>query len=198
MFKFIYGIFAMTLMFNTATATEPSTQKLPQPIITGGKPLMETIAARKTERTFSKKDINKQTLSEILWTAWGLSHDGKRTVPTSMNKQNLKVYALKTDGVWLYNAENNTLEQVTDKDMRHLFATQDFVKTAPLTLLYTGTDSKNSPLHAGSAYQNVGLYCASKGLNNVVRGYFDHEQVEKALKFPIEEKAIISQTIGWK
>lgn len=198
MLKFIYGVFAMTLMFTTASATELKSQKLPQPIITGGKPLMETLSARKTERTFSKKAIDDQTLSEILWSAWGISHDGKRTIPTSMNKQNLKVYALKVDGVWRYNAENNTLEQISKQDMRPLFATQDFVKTAPLTLLYTGTDIKNSPLHAGSAYQNVGLYCASKGLNNVVRGYFDYEQVEKALKFPTEEKAIISQTIGWK
>ena len=188
----------MTLMFNPASAIELSPQKLPQPITTGGKPFMETLAARKTERTFSKKDIDNQTLSEILWSAWGISHDGKRTIPTSMNKQNLKVYVLKKDGVWLYKAENNTLEPINNKDMRHLFATQDFVKTAPLTLLYTGTDSKNSPLHAGSAYQNVGLYCASKGLNNVVRGYFDHEQIEKALNLAKEEKAIISQTIGWK
>ena len=198
MFKLIYGVFAMTMIFSTASASELKPQKLPQPIITGGQPLMETLAARKSERTFSKKDIDTQTLSEILWSAWGISHDEKRTIPTSMNKQNLKVYVLKADGVWLYNAEINSLEPITDKDMRHLFATQDFVKEAPLTLLYTGTDSKNSPLHAGSAYQNVGLYCASKGLNNVVRGYFDYEQVEKALNLALEEKVIISQTIGWK
>ena len=198
MFKFIYGVISMTLMFSTASASELKPQQLPAPIISGGKPLMETLATRKTDRIFSAKEIDNQTLSEILWSAWGISHDEKRTIPTSMNKQNLKVYVLKSDGVWLYNAHKNTLEAISNKDMRNLFATQDFVKTAPITLLYTGTDTKNSPLHAGSAYQNVGLYCVSKGLNNVVRGYFDHEQIEKALKLAQEEKAIISQTIGWK
>lgn len=52
-------------------------------------------------------------------------------------------------------------------------------------------------MHAGSAYQNVGLYCASKGLSNVVRGYLDREAVEQALKLPPEEKVVITQTIGW-
>ena len=80
----------------------------------------------------------------------------------------------------------------------NIFATQDFVEKAPLTLLYTGSDSKNSPMHAGSAYQNVGLYCTSKGLNNVVRGYFDYEEVQKELNLPEDEKVIISQTIGWE
>ena len=198
MFKLIYGVFAMTLILNSATASELKTQELPHPILTGGKPLMEAIALRKSERTFSKKNIDAQTLSEILWSAWGISHDGKRTIPTSMNKQNLKVYVFKSDGVWLYNATNNSLESIIHNDKRSLFATQDFVKSAPLTLLYTGTDSKNSPLHAGSSYQNVGLYCASKGLNNVVRGYFDRELIEQSLNLPPEEKAIISQTIGWQ
>ena len=198
MHRFICGVFMMTMILGTATASELTAQKLPQPVITGGKPLMEVLAFRKTVRTYSEKPIDEQTLSEILWSAWGISHDDKRTIPTSRNKQNLKVYALKADGVWLYNAEKNTLEQVSNKDVRKLFATQDFVEKAPLTLLYTGSDSKNSPMHAGSAYQNVGLYCTSKGLNNVVRGYFDYEQVQKELNLPEDEKVIISQTIGWE
>jgi nitroreductase len=198
MYKLICGVFIMTMILGTATASEFTAQKLPQPVITGGKPLMEVIASRKTERTYSSKTIDSQTLSEILWSAWGISHEDKRTIPTSRNKQNLKVYAIKADGVWLYNAEKNTLEPVNNKDMRNLFATQDFVETAPLTLLYTGSDDKNSPMHAGSAYQNVGLYCTSRGLNNVVRGYFDYEQVHKELNLPEDENVIISQTIGWK
>ena len=158
---------------------------------------METLAARRTEREFSPREIDAQTLSEILWSAWGISHGDKRTVPTSQNKQNLKVYVAKADGTWLYNAKDNRLEQISPQDLRPLLAKQDFVKTAPLTLIFAGSDSKNTPMHAGSAYQNVGLYCASKGLSNVVRGYLDREAVEQALKLPPEEKVVITQTIGW-
>ena len=195
--KNIFAVLALSILINNAPASAAETQKLPAPLINGGKPLMETLAARRTDREFSPREIDAQTLSEILWSAWGISHGDKRTVPTSQNKQNLKVYVAKADGTWLYNAKDNRLEQISPQDLRPLLAKQDFVKTAPLTLIFAGSDSKNTPMHAGSAYQNVGLYCASKGLSNVVRGYLDREAVEQALKLPPEEKVVITQTIGW-
>ena len=195
--KKILGVLAFSFMFSATLANAAEVQTLPAPNVKGGQPLMETLANRKTIRDLSDQAIDNQTLSELLWSAWGISHGEKRTIPTSQNKQNLKVYVTKADGTWLYNAKDNRLEQVSNQDLRALMAKQDFVKTAPITLIFTGTDAKNSPMHAGSAYQNVGLYCASKGLGNVVRGYLDREAVEKALNLPAEEKVIITQTIGW-
>ena len=195
--KKILGVLAFSFMFSATLANAAEVQTLPAPNVKGGQPLMETLANRKTIRDLSDQAIDNQTLSELLWSAWGISHGEKRTIPTSQNKQNLKVYVTKADGTWLYNAKDNRLEQVSNQDLRALMAKQDFVKTAPITLIFTGSDAKNSPMHAGSAYQNVGLYCASKGLGNVVRGYLDREAVEKALKLPSEEKVIITQTIGW-
>ena len=195
--KKILGVLAFSFMFSATLANAAEVQTLPAPNVKGGQPLMETLANRKTIRDLSDQAIDNQTLSELLWSAWGISHGEKRTIPTSQNKQNLKVYVTKADGTWLYNAKDNRLEQVSNKDLRALMAKQDFVKTAPITLIFTGSDAKNSPMHAGSAYQNVGLYCASQGLGNVVRGYLDREAVEKALNLPAEEKVIITQTIGW-
>ena len=78
-----------------------------------------------------------------------------------------------------------------------LFATQDFMQNVPINLVYVGSDEKYSPMHAGSAYQNVGLYAASKGMHNVVRGYFDHDGVKKGLKLEDGEQVIVSHAIGW-
>lgn len=172
-------------------------QKLPAPVLTSGKPLMQTLNERRSVREFSSRPIDNQTLGEILWAAWGISHGGKHTIPTSMNKQDLKLYVVKADGAWIYTPQKHSLSRITDQDLRPILATQDYVKDAPLNLIYTGNDKKNSPLHAGSAYQNVGLYAASRGLNNVVRGYFDRNAVHKALELPVGEDVIISQTIGW-
>lgn len=52
-------------------------------------------------------------------------------------------------------------------------------------------------MHAGSAYQNVGLYCADKGLNNVVRGYFEKADLEKELKLNENQWIVVSQAVGW-
>ena len=73
---------------------------------------------------------------------------------------------------------------------------QDYTKEAPITLIFTGNDAKNASMNAAAAYQNVGLYCASRGLNNVVRGYVDMDKVANALNLD-KEKVIITQVIGW-
>ena len=175
---------------------ETVVKKLPAPVMTGGKPLMEAIAERKTIREFKAQDIDEQTLSEILWTAFGISHDGKRTIPTALNKQDLQVYVAFDDGVWLYDGKNNELRLVSSENPKPFLDKQDYMKDAGLTLIFTGSDAKYSPLNAGAAYQNVGLYCASRGLNNVVRGYFDRAGVARLLGVG-EDEVIITQTVGW-
>lgn len=47
---------------------------------------METIGERKTIREFKAQNVDDQTLSEILWVAFGISHDGKRTIPTEIGR----------------------------------------------------------------------------------------------------------------
>lgn len=195
-FKILGVLAAMILFSNTASAAE-TVKKLPAPDINGGKPLMQSLNERKSIKEFSSKDVDNQTLSEILWSAWGITHDGKRTIPTAMNQQNLNVYVVKADGAWLYDAQNNSLILITAEDLSPLFNQQEYMKNVPVNLVYTGSDAEYSPMHAGSAYQNVGLYAASKGMHSVVRGYFDKNGIKKALKLKGSENAIISQAIGW-
>lgn len=196
MLKKLFSVLTVAFCLVAPASAQENVKKLPAPQTTGGIPLMEAVQKRHSAREFSAEKIDDQTLSDILYVAWGISHDGKRTIPTSMNKQNLAVYAVMPDGAWLYDAAGNRLLQVTSEDLRPLFDRQDYMKDAQLTLVFTGTDPRNSPLHAGSAYQNVGLYTISRGLNNVVRGWFDRDGVAKALNLEPEE-VIISQTIGW-
>ena len=184
------------LVAGTACA-EPIVKKLPEPVLEGGRPLMEVFKERKTVRKFSSRPLDDQTLSEILWSAWGISHNGKRTIPTAKNEQNLKVYVIRSDGAWLYDAKDNALLRVSDKNLMPYFNQQNFMKAVPVNLLYTGSDAKYSPMHAGSAYQNVGLYAADKGLHHVVRGYFDADGIKKALNLQDGEEPLISQAIGW-
>lgn len=193
----ILGVLAAMVLFSNAAAAGDVVKKLPAPDITGGKPLMQTLNERKSIKEFDNKEVDDQTLSEILWSAWGITHDGKRTIPTAMNQQNMGVYVVNAEGAWLYDAKDNTLTQITAEDIRPLFDQQEYMKNAPINLVFTGSDVEYSPMHAGSAYQNVGLYAASKGMHSVVRGYFDKDGVKKALKLKGNEKAIISQAIGW-
>ncbi len=191
---FIFSTFLFTC---SALAADIS---LPSPETTGGMPLMEAIKARRSERVFSPEALDTQTISNILWSAYGVSSpDGRRTIPTARNKQDMKVYALTAEGAFLYDAAQNKLLQITETDLRPLLSEQQkFAGVAPLTLLFVGTGNRYDGTHAGSAYQNASLYCVSAGLNQVVRGLINFDALHKELKLDQTESVIVSLTIGKK
>lgn len=183
------------LLSQNAAALEK--KALPQPRTDGGMPLMQALMARKSMRSFSDKSVEPQVLADMLWAAFGINRpDGKRTAPTAMNKQDMDIYVLNKDGVFLYDAKENALIPVSDKDLRNI-NTQPFAKKAPVTLLYVARNGRFAGMHAGSLYQNVGLFCASAGLNNVVRGGKDNDEMTKALNLSDGKQVIVSQVVGY-
>ncbi len=173
---------------------------LPAPQTTGGIPLMDAIRERRSVREMAPDTLDAQTISNILWSAYGISSDkGLRTIPTALNKQDLTVYALTADGAYRYEATKNKLIQITETDLRPIMGErQAYAGIAPLTLVFVGNGNPFDGMHAGSAYQNAALYCVSAGLNHVVRGAFDKEKIKTGLKLPADKQPIISLTIGKK
>ena len=113
------------------------TIQLLKPDTTGGKPLMAAIKNRKTDRQFQQKNLSLKHLSDILWVANGINRtDGKRTVPSAMALYPLQTYVLLANGVYLYNPKKHLLEPIVEGDYRELAGRQDFVKTAPLNLVF--------------------------------------------------------------
>ena len=61
--------------------------KLPSPQKQGGEPLMQVLSKRASTRDFdTQKNIDSQTLSNLLWAAWGYNREDKRTAPSAMNR----------------------------------------------------------------------------------------------------------------
>jgi hypothetical protein len=175
-----------------AEAADGEKWNLPKPVAEGGKPLMEALAQRQTNRNFSDKPISEQTLSDLLWAAWGLNRsDGKHTAPTARNTREIAVFAALANGVWLYEPSENTLTKVLPDDTRAVFG------GAPLSLIYAApANSDVSGLHVGSIYQNAGLYCASAGLANVVKTT-GRDALDGKLALPSGYKVFIIHSIGW-
>jgi SagB-type dehydrogenase family enzyme len=151
-----------------------------------------------------------QTLSNLLWAADGINRPeaNKRTAPSAMNNQEIDIYLTLADGVYLYNAKENCLQLVIEGDLRAFAGKQDFVKDAPLNLIYIADFSKivksndedkiiYSAADAGFIAQNVYLYCASEGLEVVVRAFIDKEALSKKLNLKSNQKIILSQTVGY-
>ena len=197
--KFLSFLFLTAFVsISPARAQEPIVHFFPKPNEYAGKPFMQTVHERKSSRTFSPKELDDRTLGGMMYAAWGINRpeEGRRTVPTANNRQNIDVYVIKADGAWRYEGKNHSLEKISDVDLRPLAAKQDFVKEAPVTLLYVAEPTMRSAMHAGSMYQAVGLYCASEDLNNVVRLMVDADSLATALNLKKGQTVIVSQTVG--
>jgi SagB-type dehydrogenase family enzyme len=184
--------------------------KLPNPQIDGGRPLMQVLKDRSSSRLFSSQKIPDQILSNLLWAAFGINRPdtGKRTAPSAVNWQEIDIYVATAEGLYLYNAKTQTLEPVLSGDIRPATGKQDFVKEAPVNLIYVadfsrmGTAPKEdkelySAADTGFISQNVYLYCASEGLATVVRGSIDKQPLTKMMKLRPDQKIILAQSIGY-
>lgn len=181
--------------------------QLPSPQMEGGKPLMQALKDRMTTRTFGEGKLPPQTLSNLLWAAFGINRpDGRRTAPSAKNWQEFDVYVLTSDGSFLWDPKGNALNPISDKDNRAMAGTQAFVKEAAVNLVYVADYSKVSGgadkdlwvgADAGFISQNVYLFCASEGLATVVRASIDKETLGKELKLRPDQKIILSQSVGW-
>ena len=193
-----------------ACAQELKPIKLPAPQTEGGKPLMQALKERKTSREFSPRELPPQVLSNLLWAAFGINRpeSGKRTAPSAMNWQEIDIYVALSQGLYLYDAKNYTLQLVLAQDLRALTGRQDFVKDAPINLVYVADFSKmgNAPdndkevdasADTGFISQNVYLFCASEGLATVVRGMVDKPTLEKAMGLRPDQRVILAQTVGY-
>ena len=183
--------------------------QLPKPQTDGGKPLMQALMERKSTRTFSAQKLTEQTLSNLLWAAFGINRpDGRRTAPSSQNRQEIDVFVLTAEGAYLYNAKEHVLKPFVSGDLRALSGTQEYVKDAPLNLVFVADTTKmgsgsaedkarTSGANTGFISQNVYLYCASEGLATVVRGSVDRPSLAKALQLRPEQVIVLAQTVGY-
>ena len=200
-------LFALCLT-SLGQAQELQPVQLPKPQTDGGKPLMQVLRERKSVRAFSSQDLSGQTLSNLLWAACGINRpDGRRTAPSAMNRQEIDIYVITAKGAYLYDAKEHLLKPVAAGDLRTLAGTQEWVKEAPVNLVYVadtakmgGGDEEARTLYSGAdtgfIAQNVYLYCASEELATVVRASVDRPALSKALGLRPEQKIILAQTVG--
>lgn len=205
-------LFMLVLLLQplVVSAQQPEEIKLLAPQPDSGKLLMQALLLRQSVREFSSEKLPLQVLSNLLWAANGVNRpdSGKRTAPSAMNVQNIDIYAATSDGLYLYDPVKHVLKLILKEDVRPDTGKQDFVKVAPLNLIYVadlskfqrGTDEDKlfySAAHVGFISQNVYLYCASTGLATVVRGMVDKEVLAKRMNLRPDQKILLAQTVGY-
>jgi nitroreductase len=190
-------------------AQEMKPVQLPDPKLDQSKPLMQAIKDRKTTREYSPENLTTQTLSNLLWAAWGINRpdSGRRTAPSAKNWQEIEVYVATTTGMYLYDPKGNALVPIVTGDIRSLTYTQAPFKEAPIHLVYIadlekmGEGEEGSKLvlaamDTGFVAENVYLYCASEGLATAYRVSIDKPKLAEAIKLRPTQRIMGAQSIG--
>jgi len=206
------SLLLLSLMIAFQTACSQNI-KLPPPDREGGMPLMQALNERQTTRAFAPTELSLQDISDLCWAAWGFNREDKRTAPSSLNKQEMDLFVFIESGIYLYNAQDHTLELVKKGDFRAQSGKQDFVATAPLNFVYVADLSRAGltspseitaealiPSHANSGFmaQNVYLVAASKGLGSVIRGWINPDELHQLLGLSPMQRVLYGQTVGHK
>jgi len=192
--------------------------RLLAPGIHGERALMQLLQERRSVREFDEgRDLPLQVLSDLLWAAWGVNRPdlGKRTAPSAMNWQEVDLYVAMKQGVYLYDAAQNTLRPILARDVRAETGRfiQRFVAGAPVNLVYVADFSRvsltgklavsdeekliYSAATTGCIVQNVYLFCASEGLGTVVRGLINRDALRESLGLSEDQRILLAQTVGY-
>jgi nitroreductase len=192
-----------------ASTRDAAVVKLPAPRSEGGMPLFSALARRCSAREFSDRPVPRQTLSNLLWAAFGVNRpDGGRTAPYARHIIMIDIYVATAEGVWLYDPAAHALLPRLSEDIRAATGEQDFAGRAPLELVYVAHGERmveatqqerqlDASVDAGFIGQNVYLCCASEGLATVFRGLLDGSKLAGILKLPGAEFVTYAQSVGF-
>ncbi len=170
--------------------------------------LEECIQRRRSIRDFQNKDLTMQEISNLLWSAQGITDTihGFRAAPSAGATYPLEIFVVKRDGVFRYIPEGHKLRKEIDGDLRKEIArsalNQMFIADAGLAIVITAIFRRTAWRYGERAYryinnevghcaQNIHLEAVALGLGSVPVGAFEDEKIKKLLKLKEEEPLYI-------
>lgn len=184
---------ACVLLSCSASGQQPV--KFGEPDMNRGVTLMQALSDRQSERAFDGREVEREDLGDLLWAANGINRpeSGKRTAPSAMNRQDIKLYVLDRDGAYVYDPQEHALQPVASGDFRPAGP-----YPAPVAvLLVADEDGGFAGVDAGYVSQNIYLFCAANGMATVACGSMDEDAFRKACRLNDSQKIIVWHPVGY-
>ncbi|MGA2531718.1 MAG: SagB/ThcOx family dehydrogenase [Candidatus Aminicenantales bacterium] len=196
---------------------------LPKPDMADGTSLLAALKERRTTRNISPDPLPLQTLSNLLWAAFGVNRPdagllmGKpgRTAPSASNSQEIDLYVCLEKGIYVYEGVPHRLVPVAAGDFRGR-AGRSPAEKAPVNIFYVVDLTKyvvgkgqpdrsiGDPEVQKSYYytdtgfiaQNVYLFAASQGL---AAWFHNCDKVNTPGDFKLRpgQRVLFAQTVGY-
>jgi hypothetical protein len=194
---------------------------LPKPEMDGGESVLASLRLRRTQREIRSESLPLQTLSTLLWAAFGVNRRknsfGKpgRTAPSASNSQEIDLYVAMAEGAYLYEPVPHRLAPVAAGDLRSL-AGGNGDTAAPVHLFYVADPGRydlgpgQPDPHIGDAEvqksyyytdtgfiaQNVYLFAASRGLAAWFRNC-RREDAAREFHLRPGQRVLFAQSVGF-
>lgn len=193
-------LFGLCLLVLSASA-EPESAATPAPLkeirlnsptAKRGSSVMEALKNRHSTREFAARELSLQDLSDILWAANGINRpDGKRTAPSAMNSQDVRIYICLPQGCYVYDPQNQMMLPVSNQDARP-------DPSAPAVLILVADTNGTWPsIDIGVVSQNISIFCAGTGIGTYPRGFMDKTVLKQALKLANDQIPLLCHPIGY-
>lgn len=192
--------------------------ELPEPSGSSDISVEEAILQRRSIRRYSDQPLNLAEVSQLLWSAQGVTNDrGYRTAPSAGATFPLQLYIVAGNveglnkGVYLYEPDSHSLGKVMEQDLRpelHSAALrQSPVLNAPILLVFTAIYDRTTGRYGergiryvhnevGHAAQNVHLQAITLGMGTVVVGAFRDNDVTDIMNLPDNEDPLYIMPVG--
>ena len=220
---FLKTVPAVTLLAGTTSSfgQELKTITLVEPQRDGGKSVLAALWERKTTRDIGTEKLPAQMLSNLLWAAFGINRPKGpsaggtgRTAASASNSQEIDLYVVLPEGVYLYEAKGHRLKPVAAGDFRrrsgrraasrapvNIFYVVDIAKYAKAPFQEPGlkdSDVQKSYYYVatGLIASNVYLFAASQGLAAHFHNC-DRRNTPKEFKLRPEQRVLYAQTVGF-
>jgi len=219
---FLKTIPVVTVLAGTASSSTEDLKPitLVKPQMDGGKSVLAALKERRTSRNISSKKLDPQTLSNLLWAAFGVNRENSpfrgpgRTAASASNSQEIDLYVALPEGVYLYEAITHRLTPVVAGDFRRRSGRRSAAR-APVNIFYVVDIAKykKAPFQepglrdpevqksyyyvaTGLIAQNVYLFAASQGLAAHFHNC-DKRNTPTEFKLRPEQRVLFSQTVGY-
>lgn len=199
--------------------------RLPAPVRTHECSVFTALENRKTIRDISSAKMPLQTLSNLLWAAFGINRKADpfgvcgRTAPSASNSQEIDIYVALEEGAYRYAAEAGQLTPVCPEDLRDACLTSGqhgVDAVAPVSLIYVADIDRLEHTHGykepglgnpevqksyyyvttGAIAANVYLFAAAEGLAAWFHNC-DGEQLAKRLRLGPLQRVLFAQSVGF-
>jgi len=208
--KIIFFLLFLSLAFPVHGEDVMKEINLPAPSLKGDMSLEETLQTRRSIRNYSEKELSLEQISQILWSAQGITNQrGFRTSPSAGAGFPLEIYLATKDGLFKYVPQENKLLQKNNKDIRKDLSRQGFFKQVPIIIIfcaiyervnsrYGERGVRYTDMEVGHAAQNVHLQAVALGLGSVPVGAFNDDNARNLLQLPENEVPLYFVPVGYE